>query len=96
MVQAMEAWFHADQESLQAYYGQGFRATAISQRSDIENISKADLFAGLSRAMRDCQKGEYSKSQDPFRILALIDPARVSGASRHAARLLQVLNRACA
>ncbi len=47
MVQAMEAWFHADRAALQAYYGQGLRAAALSQRPDIESIPKAELFAGL-------------------------------------------------
>jgi Domain of unknown function (DUF4276) len=95
MVQTMEAWFHADKDELEEYYGRGFRASALSQRSDIENISKADLFSGLRQATRDCQKGEYSKGQDSFQILARIDPARVRAASKHADRLLQALEREC-
>jgi hypothetical protein len=95
MVQAMEAWFHADRATLQAYYGQGFRTAALSQRPDIEDIPKADLFGGLQRATRDCQKGEYSKGEHSFQILARTDPARVRMSSPFAERLLNVLARLC-
>jgi Domain of unknown function (DUF4276) len=59
MVQAMEAWFHADKDALQRYYGHCFRTAALSPRLDIDNIPKADLVSGLRSATRDCQKGEY-------------------------------------
>jgi len=97
MVQTMEAWFYADMEELEKYYGQGFRPAALSQRLDIENIPKSDLFGGLQRATQDCQKGPYSKGEDSFKILARIDPAKVRVASSvHAERLLSVLDRFCA
>ncbi|MGH9668301.1 MAG: DUF4276 family protein, partial [Bryobacteraceae bacterium] len=47
MVQAMEAWFHADKGALQHYYGEGFRQAALTSRPDIDNISKDDLFAAM-------------------------------------------------
>jgi hypothetical protein len=81
MVQAMEAWFYADREELQKFYGQQFRVTALSARPDIESISKADLFSGLRAATTNCQKGEYSKGEHSFQLLARIDPAKVRGAS---------------
>jgi Domain of unknown function (DUF4276) len=97
MVQAMEAWFHADKEKVQEYFGQGFRLASLRQRPDIDNISKADLFTGMQMATRDCpKKGEYSKGQHSFEILALIDPAKVRASSPvHAGRLLNVLDRIC-
>jgi hypothetical protein len=95
MVQAMEAWFHADQEKLEEYYGQDFRRGALSQRGDIENIPKADLFAGLQRATKACQKGEYAKGRESFEILAAIDSQKVAASSPHANRLLHVLRRVC-
>ena len=96
MVQAMEAWFYADKVALQEFYGSGFRVTALSQRQDIENIPKTDLFGGMQRATRGCPKGEYSKGQHSFQILARIDPAKVRAASHvHAERLLNVLGRVC-
>jgi len=93
MVQTMEAWFHADKDELQSYYGQGFRPAALSQRLEVESIPKIDLFAGLKAATRSCIKGEYSKGEHSFQILARIDPARVRTSSPHAARLLSVLDR---
>ena len=95
MVQAMEAWFYADQEELQRYFRQGFRRAALSQRQDIENIPKADLLPGLELATKHSEKGEYSKGGHSFEILALINPARVRAASKHADRLLVVLERVC-
>ncbi len=95
MVEAMETWFHADKEVLRQYYGQGFRPAALRQRTDIENIPKADLFNGLESATRDCLKGNYSKGQHSFEILALLDPAKVKASSPHAERLLTTLDRIC-
>jgi hypothetical protein len=96
MVQAMEAWFHADKAEVQKYYGQGFRLEALSKRADIDSIPKADLFAGMQNATRGCLKGEYSKGKDSFEILARIDPRRVEASSpEHAGRLLQVLDQMC-
>ena len=96
MVQAMEAWFHADKNTLERYYGDNFHPGALSQRQDVDNIPKRDLFTGLQAATRDCQKGEYSKGDHSFEILARIDPARVRNASpNYGARFLDKLSRAC-
>ncbi|SPF41238.1 hypothetical protein SBA4_2680004 [Candidatus Sulfopaludibacter sp. SbA4] len=71
---------------------QGFPPAALSQNPNIENIPKADL----SRATKDCQKGEYSKGRNSFEILARIDPTRVRAASSvHGARLLNVMDQMC-
>jgi hypothetical protein len=91
MVQAMESWFHADRTALGEYYGGGFRESALSARTNVEDIPRADLFEGLKRATRDCQAGEYSKGQHSFKILGRIDPAKVRAASPHAERLLATL-----
>ncbi len=97
MVQAMEAWFHADKDKVKEYYGRGFRPGALSQRPEIDMIPKADLWAGLKAATTACPtKGEYSKGGHSFKILALIDPIKVRAASPvHAGRLLNLLDRIC-
>jgi hypothetical protein len=95
MVQAMEAWFYADKDELREYFRQGFHPGALSQRLDVENIPKADLFSGLERATRHSDKGEYSKGGDSFEILARINPARVRAVAKHAERLLGVLDQVC-
>jgi hypothetical protein len=96
MVQTMEAWFHADREELQSFYGNGFRIGALSARAEVEMVPKADLFSGLRAATRDCQKGEYSKGAHSFQILARINPAKVRAASPvWCDRLLCALDRLC-
>ena len=96
MVQAMEAWFFADQAKIQNFYKHGFRPRVLTQRRNIEEIPKADLFSQLELATRDCQKGDYSKGDHSFQILGMIDPARVRLASPvHAERLFTVLEAKC-
>jgi len=87
----MEAWFHADRDVLQEYDGASFNENALSRRASIEEIPKSDLFDGLKRATKDCQKGEYSKGQHSFELLARTDPSKVRDASPHAKRLLDAL-----
>ena len=94
MVQCMEAWFLSDKDCLAVFYGQGFYANALPQRSDIENLPKADVFDALRNATRHTRtKGEYRKGTHSFDLLARIDPERVRGASPHADRFFATLIR---
>lgn len=94
MVQCMEAWFLADQDSLAAFFGKGFNRKALPDRTDVENIAKDDLFDKLKRATRHCiPKGEYGKGRHSFTILARINPGKVMAASPHAKRLVETLRR---
>jgi uncharacterized protein DUF4276 len=95
MVQCMEAWFLADPDSLETFYGDGFRSNALRAWPNLENVPKADVMSALGAATRNCStKGEYSKGQHSFKILAQIDPAKVR-ASFYAARLLNTLDHLC-
>lgn len=96
MVQTMEAWFHADRDTLERYFGPKFRTDALSPRADVEAIPKRELFDGLKWATANCSKGEYAKGEHSFEILARIDPQKVANASAHAVRLVKVLRRECA
>jgi hypothetical protein len=69
MAETMEAWFYADKDTLSRYYGQGFRLNALSNRTNVEQIPKADLFKGLANATRNTQKREYAKGDHSFQIL---------------------------
>lgn len=93
MVQMMEAWFLADKEKLDQYYGRGFRRKALPQSADVEKVDKTAITDGLSRATKDTQKGRYRKVEHGFEILPLIDPESLckKGTSRHAARLVDLL-----
>ena len=92
MVQCMEAWFLADQDSLAAYFGNGFNRRALPARPEVEDIEKEDVLNGLKAATRRCdKKGSYGKGPHSFEILARINPDRVRNASPHAERLVKTL-----
>ena len=91
MVQCMEAWFLADRDTLALFFGHGFRANALPNRSDVENIPKPDLYNALRGATRDSRKGEYGKGQHSFDLLAQLNPQKVIAASPYAKRLVDTL-----
>ena len=93
MVQAMEAWFLADRETLAAFYDGGFLPKSLPGAStNIEAVSKDDLESALKKATRRANtKGEYHKINHGAALLALIDPIKVENASPHAARFHQFL-----
>jgi Domain of unknown function (DUF4276) len=92
MVQAMEAWFLADREALEAFYGAGFLTKSLpGTAAAIESIPKIDLESKLNHAAKPTSKSEYHKTKHGFALLALIDPAKVENASPNAAALHQFL-----
>ena len=91
MVQVMESWFLADREALIDYYGQNFHENSLPRRQDIENVPKADVLGGLSRATRGTKKGRYDKGRHSFEILGSLDPNKVINASPHAKRFVDSL-----
>lgn len=91
MVQCMEAWFVADVDALQAFYGPQFNPNPIPRNPDVELIAKARLTACLKAATRATQKGEYQKIHHAYQILQRINVNTVRHASRHCDRLFVVL-----
>lgn len=92
MVQCMEAWFLADKDALESYYGQGFNRNVFPGRNDIENISKNHVYQYLKDSTRhSVTKGEYDKSGHSFELLGLINPLLVMDASPSAKRLIDLL-----
>ena len=92
MVQAMEAWFISDVGALVEFYGAGFYPNSIPSRANVEQVSKVDLESSLKAATRNTQtKGEYRKIHHASKLLTLISPATVRGASRHCDRIFTVL-----
>ena len=92
MIQCMEAWFLADRDCLEAFFGRGFNRNALPGNRNIEEVAKADVLDGLRNATRQCQpKGEYGKGRHSFEILSEIDPSKVRAASPHAKRLVDTL-----
>jgi hypothetical protein len=78
MVECMEAWIVADVDALKAFYGQGFAAAALPQRSNLEEESKKDVAEKLKKATEKTQKGAYHKIRHASRILQKIDPQKVT------------------
>ncbi|MGB8887693.1 MAG: DUF4276 family protein [Candidatus Korobacteraceae bacterium] len=93
MVQVMESWFFADKAALAAYYGHGFLGDSLPGQTNIELISKRDVFRALEHASQHTQKGRYRKTAHGFDLIEKIDPSRLRAASGHASRLFDVLER---
>ena len=92
MVQCMESWFLADRDTLQEFYGQGFKPNSLPGNPAVEAIPKQDVMEGLARATKDTlTKGEYHKTRHGFAILENLDPVKVSDRSPHAKAFLDFL-----
>ena len=91
MVQCMEAWFLADKEALAKYFGAGFNENSLPGRLETEAVPKSDIEKGLKSATRKCKKGQYDKGSHSFRILAELNPDKVTGASPYAKRFISTL-----
>jgi hypothetical protein len=88
MVQLMEAWFLADPEAMEAYYGSPFAKTYNPR---VEEIPKADVLARLKDATRHTQKGSYHKTKHAPHILERLDPTKVRTAAPNCERLFREL-----
>jgi hypothetical protein len=95
MVQVMEAWFLADREALETFFGQGFHAGALPlATSNTEAIAKERIYQSLAMATSHCKtKAVYDKGEHSFKLLALIDPNRVIGSSAWAKRFVEELRK---
>ena len=93
MVQVMESWFLADRNTLKAFFGNGYKEKKIPAASrSIEDVSKEDVYRALADATDDCKtKHPYGKSDHSFKLLAKIDPAKVTAASHWAQRFIDTL-----
>jgi uncharacterized protein DUF4276 len=78
MAQCMETWLVADPAKLQTFYGKEFAGAALPSRSNLEEESKPDIYAKLTKATRDTQKGPYGKIKHASQLLQKIDPAKVA------------------
>jgi hypothetical protein len=86
MVELMEAWFLADPEALEEYYGSPFARTYNPR---VEEIPKADVLTRLKDATRHTQKGSYHKTKHAPHILERLDPTKVRNAAPNCERLFR-------
>lgn len=94
MAAVMETWFIACPEELEVFYGQGFKSAKLPGATDLEAISRHDVFKALEDATKDTKtKGAYGKGAHSFKILACMDPARVRSRCAWARRLCVELGR---
>ena len=91
MVQLMEAWFLADPEALERFYGNGFRRNALRQNPQVEEIPKADVLESLKQAVKETKKQRYHKTQHAPLILESLDPIKVRKAAPNCDRLFREL-----
>ncbi len=93
MVEMMEAWFHADKDAVERFYGDGFNKHALSANPKVEQIPKRDLEAGLREATRHTQKGSYDdhKASHGSKLLERIDPTRVRQAAPNCRKLFETV-----
>jgi hypothetical protein len=90
MVQVMEAWLLADIDALKRFYDGGFQESALRGNPKVEEIPKDDVLKRLKKATSGTKSGEYQKNH-AFKLLELIDPAKVKKASPNCERLFSVI-----
>ena len=89
MVECMENWFLADPQTVEAFFGQGFKSTALPKKKDIESVSKSDVYDALSKATDKLKtKRPYGKGEHSFSLLEKIDPAKVEAGGEFAKRVI--------
>jgi hypothetical protein len=95
MVQCMESWLLADRNALQAFFGPGFKVAQLPAESrSIETIPKQNMYDALANATSDCKtKAPYGKGEHSFKLLARIDPVKVTAASPWALRFIEQLQK---
>lgn len=87
MVEALEAWFFADPDALQAYYGADLQTSSLPSRQHVEEIPKSQHLLSLEAATRQTKKGIYHKTQHLPGILQRLNAAKVRESAWHCDRI---------
>ena len=88
MVETMEAWFMADLEALEKYYGKDLKRNLLPRNPKVEDIPKEDLKKKLKAATPNREYHEIRHASD---LLELIDVAKVRKAAPHCNHLFKTL-----
>ncbi len=92
MVQTIEAWFFADPQALQAYYGSEFNAGSLPVRQNVEEIPKSNHVSRLKAASRPTKKGPYHKTRHLPDLLGRVDAAKVRERAWHCDHIFVTLS----
>lgn len=94
MVQCMESWLIVDRNALATFYGQRFRANALPQSKNLEEIDKEDIATALENATRHTGKGPYHKLRHGPDLLARVNAALLcdDAVAPHCNRLFTILS----
>ena len=91
MVQTMETWIVADQETLRKFYGLEFARNVLPQQNNLEEVPKAEVARSLYLATNNSVKGEYHKIRHASKLLGKMQPEIVRDKCPHCNRLFTVL-----
>lgn len=93
MTQCMESWLLADRATLKEFFGQGFKENQLPAAANpVESLAKIQIYQSLAKATADCKtKAQYGKGEHSFKLLALIDPAKIMDASPWAKRFVEAM-----
>jgi hypothetical protein len=89
MVQCMDSWLLCDVTAVKAFFGKGF--VDVPLKKPVEDLAKDELYQWLVKSTQGTPKGAYSKGVHSFKLLALIDHAKVLKQSPWARRLVKEL-----
>jgi len=78
---------------LKAFFGQGFNENSLPS-APVEEVEKDTLYNALKQASRACKtKAIYGKGEHSFKLLAKINPEKVTQASPWARRFVDTLRK---
>lgn len=91
MVMAMEAWFFADPDALEDFYGREFNRKALPTTTNVEKIAKPEHIRKLNAAVKGTPKREYDKAKYAPAILERLDVGKVRSRAPHCALMFKTL-----
>ena len=92
MAEAVEAWFFADREAVEAFYGPGFQTSSLPSRQNIEQIPKSEHIASLEAATKQTKKEQYHKKKHPPALLSRMSAEKVRARAWHCDRIFVTLS----
>ncbi len=90
MAVCMEIWLVADSDALTTFFGSHFDESKLPKRTNLEKVSKRDIYQSLEKATRATQ--DYAKGNKSFELLEQINPRIVRSRCQYADHFLSYLD----